>query len=70
MHGFIKMTKLALLVFDEAHHCISNHPANRIMRDFYHPARVLKNEVPYILGLSASPIINNKAGGLQYVACR
>jgi superfamily II DNA or RNA helicase len=65
-HAFVGMARLALLVFDEAHHCISNHPANRIMRDFYHPSQRARYHVPHVLGLTASPIMNNKGGGLQY----
>ena len=66
MHGFVGMAQMALLIFDEAHHCISNHPANRILRDFYHPALTTMRQVPHILGLTASPTFNNKGGGIQY----
>ncbi|KAF1812933.1 ATP-dependent helicase dcl2 [Eremomyces bilateralis CBS 781.70] len=65
-HGFIKMAQLALLVFDEAHHCTKQHPANKIMRDFYHPAKASKasNSVPHILGLSASPVAKSNINDL------
>lgn len=52
-HGFVRMSRLALIVYDEgmnlsvqgfkvsdlgpAHHCKKDHPANIIMRDFYRP---------------------------------
>ncbi|KAI9820606.1 MAG: Dicer-like protein 2 [Pycnora praestabilis] len=69
VHGFVRMSRLALLVFDEAHWCVRSHPANRIMRDFYHP--ILRNgcanSVPHILGLTASPVINASAGGLNTI---
>jgi len=54
-HGFVKMDRLTLLVFDEgrsfnpakdskltvsAHHCARGHAANRIMQDFYHPLKL------------------------------
>jgi ERCC4-related helicase len=29
------MSDLGLLVFDECHHCHSDHPYNQIMQDFY-----------------------------------
>ncbi len=83
-HGFVKMRRLALLIFDEgrpiphagreiaesgvvAHNCIGDSPANRIMRDFYHPrkARLGPEEVPYILGLTASPIIGSRIADLR-----
>ncbi|KAH7075677.1 dicer-like protein 2, partial [Paraphoma chrysanthemicola] len=56
-HAFVKMSQLALLVFDEAHHCTLNHPAHRIMSEFYMPRLNRAGEhVPKILGLSASPV--------------
>src|SRR6266498_1196656 len=75
-HGFITMTRLALLVFDEgmwlcpilgtkltgsAHCCVRNHPANKIMRDFYHPTwkRSGSASLPHILGLTASPVVRS-----------
>ncbi|KAE8349614.1 ATP-dependent helicase dcl2 [Aspergillus coremiiformis] len=60
-HGFVRMSQLGLLIFDEAHHCMRRHPANMIMLDFYRPA--LKNHgrdcVPCILGLTASPVVRS-----------
>ncbi|KAF2749200.1 dicer-like protein-like protein 2 [Sporormia fimetaria CBS 119925] len=58
-HGFVKLGKLALLIFDEAHHCRGKHPYNQIMDLFYTPAlRASDNAcVPDILGLSASPVM-------------
>ncbi|KAJ5471839.1 hypothetical protein N7539_008782 [Penicillium diatomitis] len=53
-HGFIKLNQLALIVFDEAHHCMKSHPGNRIMRDFYHKAKSENVAVPSILGLTAA----------------
>jgi ERCC4-related helicase len=61
-HAFVKISRLALLIFDEAHHCTMKHPANRIMSDFYMP-RIGKHDIqlPRILGLSASPVQKAKA---------
>jgi hypothetical protein len=79
-HAFVKMNRLALLIFDEglyvptlrwsvssadvglAHHCTQSHPANRIMSGFYMP-RLGKDvdQLPRILGLSASPVQKAKA---------
>lgn len=86
-HAFVKMDELALLIFDEgqsvsrvatahpnryvAHHCTLNHPANRIMSNFYIP-RVSRQDsnLPSILGLSASPVMKAHATmeSLQYVS--
>ncbi|KAJ5644785.1 ATP-dependent helicase dcl2-2 [Penicillium longicatenatum] len=64
-HGFIKMDQLSLLVFDEAHHCTKNSPANRIMTNFYHPYKhMIPSVLPRILGLSASPV-NSEVSSLQ-----
>ncbi|KAF1945170.1 hypothetical protein EJ02DRAFT_369929 [Clathrospora elynae] len=61
-HGFFKMSKLALLIFDEAHHCTLKHAAHRIMSDFYMPqVETGCSELPKILGLSASPVMKAKA---------
>ncbi|TKA82698.1 hypothetical protein B0A55_01272 [Friedmanniomyces simplex] len=64
-HGFVRISRLALLVFDEAHHCIKGHPMNAIMKNFYHPAKLRTEVVPAVLGLTASPVINPKEGGMS-----
>ena len=62
-HGYIILGRdISLLIFDEAHHAVDNHPYNRIMQEFYfnipaEPTDVLSDIVqPMILGLTASPI--------------
>ncbi len=62
IHGFVRMKQLALMVFDEAHSCIGNHPSSRVLRDFYHTSKA--DERPAILGLTASPVINSRVGNL------
>ncbi|KAL4865910.1 hypothetical protein BDV12DRAFT_187821 [Aspergillus spectabilis] len=61
-HGFVRISRLGLLVFDEAHHAVRNDPANKIMQLFYHPT--FKNlgpeAVPRILGLTASAASNSQ----------
>ncbi|PYH87763.1 dicer-like protein 2-1 [Aspergillus ellipticus CBS 707.79] len=60
-HGFVNVTQLGLMIFDEAHHCMRRHPANKIMQDFYHPAVAAygPDAVPKILGLTASPVVRS-----------
>lgn len=66
IRGFVHMKKIALLVFDEAHHCSRGHPANKIMQNFYHAMRQEgQREFSSILGLTASPVARNKGEGLQ-----
>ncbi|KAF2116487.1 dicer-like protein-like protein 2 [Lophiotrema nucula] len=69
-HGFVKMQQLALIIFDEAHHCTKNHPANLIMKDFYRPlVQTSDNQelglasIPWIMGLSASPVMKARVRG-------
>ncbi|KAF8420020.1 hypothetical protein EV426DRAFT_613050 [Tirmania nivea] len=66
-HGFVTMDELSLIVFDEAHHCIYDHPANRIMKDFYHPRLTHDDYLPAILGLTASPLFNGTAAQLHVI---
>ncbi|EFQ99474.1 hypothetical protein MGYG_02485 [Nannizzia gypsea CBS 118893] len=57
-NGFITLQRIALLIFDEAHHCVKSSPENRIMQNFYHARKDQlseTNDLPYILGLTASP---------------
>lgn len=63
-HGYISLGRdISLLVFDEAHHAVDNHPYNRIMMEFYFnlpcPDQDYPKSVevrPMVLGLTASPI--------------
>ncbi|KAJ5979822.1 hypothetical protein N7481_007120, partial [Penicillium waksmanii] len=68
-HGFVRMSQLALIVFDEAHHCMRRHPANKIMQLHYHPLRESHGTeaVPSILGLTASPIVRSNKEELQAI---
>ncbi|KAG5941832.1 hypothetical protein E4U53_007342, partial [Claviceps sorghi] len=54
-HGFVKMDRLSLIVFDEAHNCSGRHPGSKIMTDFYHRYKELSLPVPSILGITATP---------------
>ena len=67
VHGFVRIDRIGLLVFDEAHHCMRSHDTNRIMQEFYHVANSPSDSEarPHILGLSASPITNAKPGALE-----
>ncbi|EAW13550.1 putative RNA helicase/RNAse III [Aspergillus clavatus NRRL 1] len=60
-HGFMRMSRLALIIFDEAHHCMRKHAANKIMQDFYHPtvSKFGPSAVPRIMGLTASPVVRS-----------
>ncbi|KAI6865540.1 P-loop containing nucleoside triphosphate hydrolase protein [Hortaea werneckii] len=66
-HGFVRIHRLALLVIDEAHRCVKSSPMNNIMKLFYYPSKSAGEAVPRILGLSASPVMNNKEGSLEQI---
>ena len=51
--GDIVMGSIALLIFDEAHHCNKHHPYNQVM-DHYRQARL--SERPRIFGMTACPV--------------
>ncbi|KAF9781071.1 hypothetical protein IL306_014111 [Fusarium sp. DS 682] len=51
--GFITMSRINLLIFDEAHHTKKKHPYARIMDGYY---RKNEGERPRILGMTASPV--------------
>ncbi|KAF5377899.1 hypothetical protein D9615_006820 [Tricholomella constricta] len=62
-HSYISLGRdISLLIFDEAHHAVDNHPYNRIMKEFYFnlPLQTsvvsLVSQRPSVLGLTASPI--------------
>ncbi|TFL02067.1 hypothetical protein BDV98DRAFT_566611 [Pterulicium gracile] len=59
-HGYLNLANdISLLVFDEAHHAVDDHPYNRIMTEFYHTIPPVVHPPgcrPRILGLTASPI--------------
>ncbi|KAL7957438.1 hypothetical protein V8C34DRAFT_325108 [Trichoderma compactum] len=63
--GFISMSQINLLVFDEAHHAKRNHPYARIIKDHY--MRLQQDARPRILGMTASPV-DASTGDVRYAA--
>ncbi|KAH6894613.1 hypothetical protein B0T10DRAFT_436261 [Thelonectria olida] len=53
-NGFITMSQINLLIFDEAHHTKKNHPYARIIKNHY--IRLDKEKRPRIMGMTASPV--------------
>ncbi|KKZ62243.1 hypothetical protein EMCG_00410 [[Emmonsia] crescens] len=69
-HAFVSMSRIALLVFDEAHHCVKDEVPNTLMRQFYHKhlqKTGTTNDLPHILGLTASPITKIDPENLKQV---
>ncbi|KAG2220792.1 hypothetical protein INT45_012461, partial [Circinella minor] len=54
-HGFIEMTQINLIIFDECHHCIKKHPYRLIMKEHYEQFDDIRNR-PKIFGMTASPV--------------
>ncbi|KAI5282253.1 Dicer-like protein 2 [Ascosphaera aggregata] len=61
-NAFVKMQRLSLIVFDEAHMAMKAAVSNRLMQEFYHPQLReygTKKGLPHIMGLTASPITSS-----------
>lgn len=55
MRSYIRLNRINLLIFDEAHHAKKNDPYARIIKDFYlHETD--KSALPKIFGMTASPV--------------
>ncbi|KAI9644163.1 Dicer-like protein 2 [Ciborinia camelliae] len=65
-HGFVRMERLSLIIFDEAHNCLNKAPGAKIMTSFYHPNKS-KFSLPHILGLSASPVMRSDPQSLSRI---
>ncbi|ROW03951.1 hypothetical protein VSDG_00803 [Cytospora chrysosperma] len=65
MHAFIDISSLALIIFDEAHNCVKNHPGSRIMKECYWNAKTQGRPVPHIMGLTASPVVGSEISSLK-----
>ncbi|OTA57243.1 RNase3 domain-containing protein [Hypoxylon sp. EC38] len=65
-HAFVSLDRLSLIVFDEAHHCVGNHPSSKIMAR-YHSRKAAGLPVPSMLGLTASPIMKSKLEALELI---
>ncbi|XP_071104399.1 uncharacterized protein [Haliotis cracherodii] len=49
----LRWEDFSLVVFDEAHHCVKNHPFNRLLEAYHRPCQ--PEHRPKVLGLTASP---------------
>ena len=70
--GFIKISEISMIIFDECHHTDMDHPYNKIMNEFYffykkHPHKKdFKNiKLPRIIGLTASPLKSSIKGSIE-----
>jgi ERCC4-related helicase len=58
-HAQLSISDIDLIIFDECHHCVGNHPYAVIMNEFYHPAPSYTR--PRIFGMTASPLAQSSA---------
>jgi len=56
MHGYIQLSDVNLLIFDECHHAVNDQPMRQIMQQFENCPRELQ---PRILGLTATLLNSN-----------
>lgn len=56
MHGYIHLSDVNLLIFDECHHAVNDQPMRQIMQQFENCPRELR---PRILGLTATLLNSN-----------
>ncbi|KAJ7494794.1 hypothetical protein B0H11DRAFT_2156090 [Mycena galericulata] len=79
-HGYISISAdIGLIIFDEAHHAVGNHPYNMIMAEFYFTCSSRAQDGfqgstqhvrPMILGLTASPIFGgNVVSAFRTIEC-
>ncbi|KAG9061832.1 Dicer-like protein 1 [Linnemannia hyalina] len=54
-HGFVQMSRVNLLIFDECHHARKEHPFCCIMKEFYHVHNLDRSQRPKVFGMTASP---------------
>ncbi|XP_018503569.2 endoribonuclease Dicer homolog 3a isoform X1 [Pyrus x bretschneideri] len=52
-NAFLSLEAVWLMIVDECHRAIGNHPYTKIMKEFYHKS----SKKPKIFGLTASPVI-------------
>ncbi|CAG9980555.1 unnamed protein product [Clonostachys byssicola] len=64
-HSYLDISRLSLIIFDEAHNCSGNSAGGKIMKDFYHPQKQKNKSIPSILGLTASPAVSKKTKGFE-----
>ncbi|XP_063400411.1 uncharacterized protein LOC134685007 [Mytilus trossulus] len=53
LREILRWNDTSLVVFDEAHHCIKNHPFNKLLQGYHR--KCPKQTRPKLLGLTASP---------------
>lgn len=67
MHGYVQLSEVNLLIFDECHHAVNDQPMRQIMKEFENCPRELQ---PRILGLTATLLNSNcKAGHVDEEVC-
>ncbi|KAK8144307.1 hypothetical protein G3M48_006020 [Beauveria asiatica] len=69
-HAFVKLDRLSLLIFDEAHNCVGSNPGGKIMKHFYHYQGLPQDaddgsNRPAILGLTATPSMRAHIKGVE-----
>jgi endoribonuclease Dicer len=67
LHGYVQLSEVNLLIFDECHHAVNDQPMRQIMQQFDNCPRELQ---PRILGLTATLLNSNcKAERVEEEVC-
>lgn len=67
LHGYVQLSEVNLLIFDECHHAVNDQPMRQIMQQFEICPRELQ---PRILGLTATLLNSNcKADRVEDEVC-
>lgn len=59
--GKTRMIHYSFIAFDECHAATANHPYNNILKEFYYQLKRSSQQLPVLVGATASPVINVKA---------
>jgi endoribonuclease Dicer len=67
LHGYIRLSDVNVLIFDECHHAVNDQPMRQVMQQFEHCPRELQ---PRVLGLTATLLNSNcKAERVKEEVC-
>ncbi|KAJ7958428.1 Endoribonuclease dicer-like protein [Quillaja saponaria] len=64
--AFLTLENVCLLIIDECHRAIGNHPYTQIMKEFYHKS----NERPKVFGMTASPVVKKGVSSTTDCECQ
>ncbi|KAK7066036.1 hypothetical protein SK128_000916 [Halocaridina rubra] len=64
LHGRLPLNKVNLIIMDECHHAVGNHPMREVLREYEKLKDMHSKKCPHIMGLTAS-VINRKCKSFE-----